>query len=261
MEMYGGRIPQEYEELQKLKGIGSYTAGAIASIAYGKAVPAVDGNVLRVISRAAADDRDIGKPSVRRNMEQQLSGVIPKDAAGSYNQALMELGATVCLPGGVPKCGECPWMELCLAKKEGRTTALPVKTKAAGRRKEERTILLIRDGEKVVLAKRPARGLLAGMYEFPNLKGYLDEDQAVSHVRKMDLNPLRIERLADAKHIFSHVEWHMKGYLIRVEALGDEEPARQLFVDLADFKEKYPIPSAFGAYTDYLNIRQGKERF
>lgn len=260
MEEYNGCIPPVYEELLKLKGIGHYTAGAIASIAYGRPVPAVDGNVLRVISRAAGDDRDIMKQSVRTNMETQLSAIIPKDAAGAFNQALMELGATVCVPNGEPKCMECPWEKLCIAKRDGLISELPVKSKAAKRRIEERTVFLIRDGEKVVLRKRPSKGLLAGMYEFPNEPGYMGEKEVVSFVKNMQLTPLRVEPLADAKHIFSHVEWHMKGYLIRVEALMEGE-SDLLFAETADFKENYPLPSAFAAYTQYLNIMQGKQQF
>lgn len=261
MEEYGGELPSEYEQLLQLKGIGHYTAGAVASIAYGKPVPAVDGNVLRVISRVAADDRDIMKQSVRTNMERQLLEIIPEDNAGAFNQALMELGATVCLPNGEPKCSDCPWKQLCLARKEQKITELPVKRKETRRRREERTILIIRDGEKLVLHKRPKQGLLAGMYEFPNISGFLDEKEAVACVRNMNLNPLRIEKLSDAKHIFSHVEWHMKGYMIRVEALEEDEQSNYLFAEAADFKENYPMPSAFAAYTDMLSIRLGKERF
>ena len=261
MAEYQGMLPSDYGELLKLKGIGHYTAGAVASIAYGKAVPAVDGNVLRVISRAAGDDRDIMKQSVRSNMEQQLLQLIPKGRAGAFNQALMELGATVCLPNGEPKCVECPWQRLCIAKRENRILELPVKSKAAKRRIEERTVFLILDGEKIVLRKRPKKGLLAGMYEFPNEIGYMEEKEALSYVKEMHLTPLRVEPLTDAKHIFSHVEWHMKGYLIRVAALGEEEAAQYLFAEAADFKESYPMPSAFVAYTEYLNIRLGKERF
>lgn len=261
MMEYGGKIPSDYEELLKLKGIGHYTAGAVASIAYGQPVPAVDGNVLRVISRVAADGRDIMKQSVRSNMKQQLLQIIPVDRAGAFNQALMELGATVCLPNGEPKCDECPWQKLCLAKRDKKIADFPVKSKAAKRRIEERTVLIIRDGEKILLRKRPTKGLLAGMYEFPNEVGYMKEREALSYVKEMNLTPLRVEKLADAKHIFSHVEWHMKGYMIRVEALGEEENLKYLFAEATDFKEKYPMPSAFGAYTEYLNIRLGKERF
>ena len=257
---YHGEIPASYEELLKLKGIGHYTAGAIASIAYGRPVPAVDGNVLRVISRAAGDDRDIMAQPVRVNMEQQLKKIMPTDRAGMYNQALMELGATVCLPNGEPKCGECPWQDLCIARRDQRISELPVKKKPKKRRIEERTVFLIRDGEKVVLKKRPSKGLLAGMYEFPNETGYMDVKEVVSYIKNMDLTPLRVERLSDAKHIFSHVEWHMEGYLIRVEEL-EEQKEGILFAETADFRENYPMPSAFAAYMEYLNIRLGKERF
>lgn len=260
MQEYGGRIPDDYEELLKLKGIGHYTAGAIASIAYGNSVPAVDGNVLRVISRAIGDDRDIMKQSVRTNVEKELSGIIPRNQAGNFNQALMELGATVCLPNGMPKCKNCPWENLCVARKEERILELPVKSKSAKRRIEERTVFLIRDGEKVVLRKRPKKGLLAGMYEFPNEVGYREENEVLSYVKRMHLTPLRIEKLTEAKHIFSHVEWHMKGYLIRVEAIGEEE-SDLIFAEAGEFKENYPMPSAFAAFTEYLNICQGKEHF
>ncbi|MBO5371559.1 MAG: A/G-specific adenine glycosylase [Lachnospiraceae bacterium] len=260
MEEYHGQIPSEYDELLKLKGIGHYTAGAIASIAYGKEVPAVDGNVLRVISRVAADERDIMKQSVRSNMEKELLQVIPKGRAGAFNQALMELGATVCLPKNAPKCMECPWQEICLSRKEGKIAQIPVKSKAAKRRIEEKTVFLIRDGEKIILRKRPAKGLLAGMYEFPNEAGVYTTEEVLSYTKDLGLTPLRIESLAEAVHVFSHVEWHMKGYLVRVEAI-EEDREGCLFVETSDFKENYPIPSAFAAYTEYLNIRQGKERF
>ncbi len=260
MEEYGGEISSDYERLLKLKGIGHYTAGAVSSIAYGKAVPAVDGNVLRVISRVAADERDIMKQSVRTNMEKQLLDIIPENYAGAFNQALMELGAMICLPKTTPKCEECPWQHLCLSRKEDKIAQIPVKSKAAKRRLEEKTVFLIRDGEKVVLQKRPSKGLLAGLYEFPNVTGYYTEKMALAYVKEMGLMPLRIERLAEAVHIFSHVEWHMKGYLIRVEAM-EKEKESLIFAEAADFLENYPIPSAFGAYTEYLNIRQGKERF
>lgn len=259
MEEYGGRIPMEYDELLKLKGIGHYTAGAIASIAYGKSVPAVDGNVLRVISRVTGDESDIAKQSVRTNIEKHLAEIIPKTHAGAFNQALMELGATVCLPNGEPKCIKCPWQEFCIAKEEQLISRLPVKSKPIKRKVEERTVLLIRDGEKVALRKRPAKGLLAGMYEFPNEKGYFSRKEAISYAKELQLVPLRIEPLTDAKHIFSHVEWRMKGYMIYVEAL-EKEKSGLIFAHAEDFLENYPMPSAFAAYTQYLNICHGKWR-
>lgn len=258
MEQYGGELPASYESLLKLKGIGHYTAGAVSSIAYGIPMPAVDGNVLRVISRVAADDGDIMKQSVKNNMEQVLEQVMPEQEAGAFNQALMELGATVCLPNGAPKCEQCPWNEVCLAKKEDRISELPVKKKAPKRKIEQRTILLIRDGDRIILRKRPKKGLLAGMYEFPNELGQMEEKEAVAYARGLGLEPVRVEKLADAKHIFSHVEWRMCGYMIRVSALAEEDK-ELIFAEAEDFKRKYPMPSAFSAYTEYMNIRQGKD--
>ena len=214
MEQYDGKLPADYEKLLELKGIGHYTAGAIASIAYGIPVPAVDGNVLRILMRVSADNSDIMKQSVKTRVEQALQQVIPQDCAGSFNQALMELGAIVCVPNGEPLCDQCPWYSFCETRKRGLWQELPVKKKAKGRRIEERTVLVIRDGERVVLKRRPKKGLLAGLYEFPNEPGTLTEDEALRVVQDMHLHPMRIQRLEEAKHIFSHVEWHMQGYMV-----------------------------------------------
>lgn len=260
MEKYEGELPADYEKLLELKGIGHYTAGAIASIAYGIPVPAVDGNVLRVIARVSADDSDIMKQSVRIRVEQALQGIMPKDRAGDFNQALMELGATVCLPNGAPLCEQCPWGGFCEARKQNIWQNLPVKSKAKPRRIEEKTVFVIRDGEKVVLRKRPERGLLAGMYEFPNTKGHLTEEEALLWLKKQKLSPIRIQKLEEAKHVFSHVEWHMTGYVIRVDEL-EENGSGMLFVEAAESEERYPIPAAFGAYTKYMKIRLGNEKF
>ncbi len=281
MDEYGGELPSEYEELLKLKGIGHYTAGAIASIAYGKTVPAVDGNVLRVISRVTADDSDIMKQSVRTNMEQRLLKVMCDENAkvvpSIFNQALMELGATVCLPNGAPRCEICPWNNLCEARKQNRIMELPVKKKAKARRIEEKTVLIIKDGEKLALHKRPAKGLLAGLYELPNIEGYVTEQEIIEYIKAKGYEPMRIQPVCDAKHIFSHVEWHMKGYVVFLQAneygkmeqvqvesekkiSKDAKKADEwLFVDIEETKENYAIPSAFVRYTEYLNLVIGKD--
>ena len=251
MEEYDGVIPSDYNELLKLKGIGHYTAGAIASIAYGKAVPAVDGNVLRVISRVTADDSDIMKQSVRTHMEEKLTELMNRRGAELnpriFNQALMELGALVCVPNGEPHCSECPWKDICRARAEGRIDEIPVKKKPKERRIEERTVLILRDGDKVAIRKRPEKGLLAGLYELPNSEGYMDYEQVVAYVKEMGYAPLRVQPLADAKHIFSHVEWHMKGYGVLVEDPHDT-PLEILFAEVSDARERYAVPSAFSAY-------------
>ena len=260
MEEYDGKIPADYELLQTLKGIGHYTAGAIASIAYGINVPAVDGNVLRVITRVTADESDIMKQSVKNEMEKALLEVVPDGRAGAFNQALMELGATVCVPNGQPLCERCPWNAICLAKEQDKIGIIPVKSKAKPRRMEDKTILIIRDGERFVLQKRPGKGLLAGMYEFPNVEGHITEEEALEYVKEKHLTPVRIQKITDAKHIFSHIEWHMTGYVIRVAAL-DEDEKGLLLVEAEDTKERYPIPSAFEKYTNYVNILLGNKRF
>ena len=249
MEEYGGIMPDSYEELLTLPGIGSYTAGAIASIAYGKPVPAVDGNVLRVLSRLRCDDRDIMQQTVKKQVEEELLTVMPKDRPGDFNQALMELGAMVCIPNGEPRCRECPWEDICMAHKQGTELQFPVKTRKKPRTIEKKTILIIRDENKAALRKRPDKGLLAGMYEFPNMEGHLSEKEVLKWLKERGLSVLRIEPLTESKHIFTHKEWHMIGYSVRVDELERGEDLTDfIFVDQRQAKEKYPIPSAFSAY-------------
>ncbi len=261
IQEYDGVMPSSYEDLLKLKGIGPYTAGAIASICFGRPVPAVDGNVLRVLTRVSADDTDIAKPSFKKETEKKLEELMSEICpdvieAGTWNEALMELGETICLPNAAPNCDVCPWKAHCLALKAGKTLALPVKSKAKERRIEERTVLLIRDHDKVAIRKRPAKGLLAGLYEFPNHLGYFTKKQALEHVRKMGYAPLRIKKLPDSVHVFSHIEWHMIAYylLVEEEAFASKEQMAKrkkealLFVGEKEQKMHYAVPSAFHAY-------------
>ena len=260
MENYHGELPADYEALTKLKGIGHYTAGAIASIAFGIPVPAVDGNVLRVISRVTEDDADIMKASVRTAMEKDLLEIMPENRAGAFNQALMELGATVCLPNGAPLCEACPWKEVCRAQKSGRWRELPVKSKVKARRIEDRTVLVIKAEDKVLLHKRANKGLLAGLYEFPNVEGHLKEEEVITYLKKMGLSPIRLKKLEDSRHIFSHIEWHMTGYAVQIDET-EQEYQNMLFVDVKETEEQYPIPAAFSRYTGYMNIRLGNDRY
>lgn len=275
---YDGSLPADYQTLLQLKGIGSYTAGAIASIAYGKYVPAVDGNVLRILTRVSADDTDIMKQSFKSEVERELREMMQEmevpetlkkrlkdgNVPGALNQAFMELGATVCLPNGVPLCEQCPWNEVCEARRQERIAEIPVKSKAKARKIEKRTVLILRDGDKVAVRKRPNKGLLAGLYELPNIEGELSQDEVLALVKQMHLEPIRIQKLEDAKHIFSHIEWHMNGYAILVEEAGMSEMKNNgelLFVEAEDANERYAIPSAFVAYAKYMNIKLGNERF
>ena len=258
---FNGEFPNTYEEILSLKGIGNYTAGAISAFAYHIPKPAVDGNVLRVISRILGSEEDIMKQSVRKKIEKQLEEVIPEDAASDFDQGLIELGAIVCVPNGEPKCDECPVKHLCKAYAEGRQMELPVKTKAKERRIEERTILIFRDGNTAAIKKRPSKGLLAGLYELPSVSGHLSLDEVVAYSKKIGLSPIRVKPLGEAKHIFSHVEWRMIGYLVRVDELEKNCSEKMIFVEPEKVQEMYPIPAAFEKYTDYLNIKLGQEKY
>lgn len=268
VEQYGGEMPSDYDALFKLPGIGSYTAGAIASIAFGIPVPAVDGNVLRILSRLEADSSDIAKQSVKKDKEQRLLNLMTDPACpsvirehpGDLNQAWMDLGAGICLPGGEPACDKCPLCTICKAHEKGEERAYPVKSKKLKKRTENRTILLIQDGERLVLHKRPDKGLLAGLYEFPNLEGHLTEEEVLNWVEEKELFSVQIQRLDPAKHIFSHVEWHMIGYLIRVASFEGTLKENYLLAEVKTVEAAYAIPSAFSAYARCLHMHLGPER-
>ena len=262
-ERYGGVLPDDPEKLRTLPGIGSYTAGAIASIAYGIPVPAVDGNVLRVLSRITGSEKNIDDPKVRSHFENLVSDVLnsrEKPDPGIFNQALMELGALICLPNGTAKCFECPLREMCRAYCTGNLDSIPVRSMKKPRRVEERTVLVVRDATRTVIRKRPEKGLLAGLWELPNLDGHLTDDEALHAARQMGIRPVRVRALPDAKHIFSHVEWHMKGYLILSEDLeGLEDGYTAVEPEMTE--REYSIPAAFARYTEYLDIKLGQKKF
>ena len=253
VEQYGGVMPQTYEELLGLPGIGEYTAGAIASIAYGLRVPAVDGNVLRVLARVSGTDADITLPETKKDFRKALLGIVPTEA-GDFTQALIELGATVCAPNREPMCEVCPLCDRCVAYREGRTNEIPVRSPKKPRRIEERTVFLIRDGDRTALCKRPSKGLLSGLYELPNVEGHLSEDEVLSHLRSLGFEPLRIQKLENAKHIFTHIEWHMIAYDVRItpEFDGLHGQSGMLLIPNGELHQRYAIPSAFGAYVKYL---------
>lgn len=264
MEHYDGKMPETREELMKLPGIGSYTAGAIASIAFNQAVPAVDGNVLRILSRLRMDAAFINEQVVKKSVEDELLAVMPTDRPGDFNQALMELGATVCIPNGEPKCSQCPWHGLCMARANDCIKEYPKKEKKKSRTIEKRTVLILKNKEDVAIHKRPDKGLLAGLYELPNWEGHLKEEQVIAELEKDGLYPIRIEKLPDAVHVFSHKEWHMMAYAVRIDELQEENlflKEKYQFVHPKETEEKYPIPSAFSAYAEYLNIKLGNEKF
>lgn len=261
MTDYGGEFPNTYDKIRSLTGIGNYTAGAISSFAFGIPKPAVDGNVMRVVSRLTKSRQDIMKSAVRKEVERALEEVIPSGAESDFNQGLIELGAIVCVPNGEPKCEICPLREQCRARASGIQTELPVKTKDKARKIEKRTVFIFKDGESVAIKKRPPKGLLAGLYELPNEPGHLSYDEAVAYSNAIGLTPIHIKELGPAKHIFSHVEWQMIGYVIRVDELEKTNNKELIFIHPRDIENDYPIPAAFEGYTDYMKIKLGQDKY
>ncbi len=240
---YGGEFPKTAEELKKLPGIGEYTAAAVASIAFGEAVPAVDGNLLRVSARVAGIKKPITEEKTKREIRELLRAAMDAERPGEYNQAMMDLGATVCLPNGAPLCKKCPARAFCEAYREDLTQVLPLRSEKKKRRGEEKTVFLLLQNGRLALRKRGEKGLLAGLWEFPNVEGNLDEASAQVALAKLGFAVRSIEPLSSAKHIFTHVEWQMKGYLCEVEG----ENGDFVFADTALFEE-CAIPSAFRAF-------------
>ena len=247
MEEHGGKFPDTYEEIRALCGVGDYTAGAIASIAFGIPAPAVDGNVLRVVSRITGDQRDITKPQTKAAVGEALRAVMPVQAPGDFNQALMELGATVCLPNGAPLCEQCPARDFCVACQTERTGELPVKAAKKERRVEERTVFLIFYQNRVALRRREKKGLLAGLWEYPN-----ELAPAPYPVEAVSLTDGPI-----GKHIFTHIEWRMRSVI--VGAKGEKLPEGWVWASRTDLEQEYAVPNAFRAFQSAVEGRLGGE--
>ena len=247
-EQYGGELPADYDKLLSLPGVGEYTAGAVASIAFGLPVPAVDGNVLRVAARLSSDFTPITDTRFKKQTRERFAALMPSDRPGDLNQALMELGATVCVPNGAPHCGDCPIQHLCEGFHRGNAAVLPLRAAKKARRAENRTVLLVRCGELVGLRQRPKKGLLAGLWELPSLDGHLTPDELRAALTEMGWSVRKLLSLRPAKHIFTHVEWHMNGVYVELD-----EPAPALtFVTPAALRADYALPSAFRSFVSVL---------
>lgn len=244
---YDGVIPNSYDELIQLPGIGDYTAGAILSIAYHLPYPALDGNVFRVLTRVFENPVDILSTQGKKEIRELLVSLLPDKENSAFTQSLMELGATVCIPNGEPHCHECPLESICKAHKNHHELLFPVKKAKQKRKIEHRYVFLITCKDKVYLNKRDEKGLLANFYEFPNFN-QKEEEQEVSHIlKKMQLEVLNVEEIASAKHIFTHLEWHMKGYHIEVKEMN-----QGIWVCYDELKSTYPVPNAFTTYVKEL---------
>ena len=219
MEQSGGAFPRDYRAIRILPGIGDYTAGAICSIAFDLPTPAVDGNVLRLAARLTDDHRSVDTPEMKLWVRDTLASVYPA-RAGDFTQALMELGATLCGPNRPPECGICPARELCLGYRNKTAPTLPIRSPKREKRHEDRTVFILSCGGSYALEKRSARGLLAGLWQFPNVSGFLSTEEAMRSLSQMGLQPREIRMELFRKHIFTHIQWDMKGIYIEVAAPG-----------------------------------------
>lgn len=244
VEHYNSKLPSTYEELLTLQGIGPYSAGAIASIAFQQKVACVDGNVCRVVSRILNLDLDISKESTKKQYKAILEEQLPDDIA-SFNQGLMELGALICIPNGMPRCSICPLQEHCLAYQKGTQLHLPIKSKTTKITHQKRTVILVRCKSKVLVHQRKDTGLLAKLYEFVNLEGTLKKKELQEHFPSS-----KIKKLPSYRHVFSHIIWDVTVF----EVILEEEVLYEdyKFIDIQVLKEEYSIPSAFQSCKDYL---------
>ena len=243
-ENHGGELPETAAELKKLPGIGDYTAGAVASIAHGQPEPAVDGNVMRVVSRLLCDGGDIADPAVKKRMTADLREIYPMgDESRCLTEGIMELGEVVCIPNGAPRCESCPLSGICRGHLTGTAENYPVKSPKKPRKIEKRTVFLIRCGTKYAIRRR-TEGLLIGMWEFPSAEGHLSAAECADAVREMGMEPLNVEKSVTAKHIFTHVEWHMIGYAVDVTAQSRDF----VWADAGEIRENYAIPTALKKY-------------
>lgn len=241
MEEYSGIFPQTYAEVRALPGIGDYTAGAICSICYGLPTPAVDGNVLRVMARLQEDFRNVLDIGVKTDVTAQLADIYPHADCNMLTQALMEIGATVCIPNGLPDCMECPLQNVCMARENGSVADLPVREKKQKRRIEERTVFVLECDGKIAIRKRPAKGLLASLWELPNCDGFLLPEEAVAQCSTWDVKPEELLKTVRRKHVFTHITWKMQGVFLRC---GSQSKAF-VWVDATELEHVYSLPTAF----------------
>ncbi len=242
---FNGLFPEDPDKLRKLPGIGEYTAGAIASIAFHKPAPAVDGNVVRVLARYLGNGVDT--PDFRRSLSNALIPIYPPEGSSdcsSFTQSIMELGETLCIPNGVPLCEKCPLRHFCIAAKDGRTAELPVKIAKSERKTLELTVLLLFNESGIYLKKRPDKGLLAGLWELPNQAGCRTKKEILAELNASGFQTEKMKKLPVTTHIFTHIQWNMTPWSVKVSGT----PAVSSFV-LAPWeklKTDFPIPNAFG---------------
>ena len=242
---YAGQFPQKYEDVLALPGIGEYTAGAVCSICFDAPTPAVDGNVLRVASRLLDDATPIDLPAQKRKIQAALQKIYPAQA-GDFTQALMELGAILCGPNKKPDCENCPCKGFCLGYARGTAELLPVKSPKKSRRTEEKTVFILRCDGQYALKKREDTGLLAGLWQFPDVPGKLNLEEALAKAREMGLQTADIRRVLERSHIFTHIRWDMTGYYLDVKAPS----GNFVWMTAEEITEKAALPTAYRQFWD-----------
>ena len=249
---YNAKIPETYDELLKLKGIGEYTAGAIASEAFGQKVPAVDGNVFRVFARLTAQEDDLRDLKFQKKLKEAVKSALPEEQVGDFNQGLIELGALICIPKGSPKCGLCPVKDLCLSNKLNLQDKIPVKSKAKQRTVQEKTVFILQFQDKFAVRKRDDQNLLAGLFEIPNFEGFYTLDEARLVVEEMGFVVSDLHMIKDRKVIFTHIEWILQGYYVHVE----NEIEQYIFDTKENLIQKYTLATAFREYLNFMEEPQ-----
>ena len=247
VEQFSGVFPTDYESIRALPGIGDYTAGAICSICFDQPTPAVDGNVLRVAARLTGHSEPVDTPAFKERLRQQLAEVYPAEA-GAFTQSLMELGATVCVPNGSPKCGSCPCRDFCTARLQGNPERLPVRAPRKAKRLEEKTLFLFSCGDRYALEKRPDKGLLAGLWQFPNTAGTLDAADAVKAAEGMGLRPVNVLRQLQKDHIFTHIRWQMRCFCMEVR----EPEGGFVWMTPEEIHDTAALPTAFRQFWEEI---------
>ena len=251
MEKYHAELPADFDALLKLPGIGDYTAGAIASIAFGIPVPAVDGNVLRVWSRLTGDARDILDEHTRKDIRSKVQAEIPADSPGDFNQALMELGATLCGPNTVPDCEHCPLKTVCVGCRDGTAHLLPNRSPKPERRVEEWTLFVLHCNGKTALVRRPAKGVLSGQWALPGVQKTMNSDEALGFLSTQGINVECVYPCPASKHLFTHIEWRMTAWQTEIESMEMPEIPGVFWLSREEV-ENAAIPSAYRAYRDML---------
>ena len=237
---YGGAFPTDYDKIRALPGIGDYTAGAICSICFGLPTPAVDGNVLRVVSRLTADERPVTQPAVKKDYTAALAEIYPTGQCAETTQALMELGATICAPNGAPHCDLCPVAAFCQSREGERWRTIPVKEAKKPRPAEQKTVFLLTCGDRTAVRKRPATGLLAGLWELPNVDGFLEPQPALELLETWGLRPTELKKQLEKQHIFTHITWQLRCYYVEVST----PDGGLTWVDAARFDRDISLPTA-----------------